>query len=151
MGSSARRGRKSDSAVADTGIDSVIAESCSSGICDRYNMELSDPKISQPDPRLSRHQTGGSSTCCSERAGNPDHHPTREIGGRRRHAASDHPGQVARRITSAAQQAGRDSTRRLHLKPNDQGSAHRCVKIRSVWWTSGSSGMFMPASVEASM
>lgn len=110
-----------DFAKVDTEIDWVIKRKLFQRYQDRYNMELSDPKISQLDLAYHDIKRGrGVRSAAAQGPGRPDHH---RRGDRR---GGQHPPQTTRaklrgEFISAAQEAGRDFTVDwVHLKLNDQ-------------------------------
>ena len=119
-----------DFAKVDTEIDWVIKKKLFQRYQDRYNMELSDPKISQLD--LAYHDIkrgrGRVRPAAAQGARVADHH-RRGHRGRGEHPAADHPGQAARRV----HQRRTGSRPRLHrrLGPSQAerpGAAHRAVQ-----------------------
>ena len=119
-----------DFAKVDTEIDWVIKRKLFQRYQDRYDMELSDPKIAQLDLAYHDIKRGRGVFDLLQRKGlaDADHH---RRGDRRggRHTAADHPGQAARRVHR--RRAGRRP--RLHRRlgaPQAQrpGAAHRAVQ-----------------------
>ena len=124
-----------DFAKVDTEIDWVIKRKLFQRYQDRYNMELSDPKISQLDLAYHDIKRGGeSSTCCSERGWQPGSPPTR----RSRPPSTRRlrpPGPSCAAIHQCGAAGGPRLHRRLGASQTQRPSAaHRVVKdpFRSV-------------------
>ena len=119
-----------DFAKVDTEIDWVIKRKLFQRYQDRYNMELSDPKISPAGSGVSRHQARPRRVrpAAAQGAGGPGHH-RRGHRGRRQHSAADHPREAARRV----HQRRTGSRPRLHRglgspQAERPGPAHRPVQ-----------------------
>ena len=118
-----------DFAKVDTEVDWVIKRKLFQRYQDRYDMELSDPKISS-SICLPRHQARPRRVrpAAAQGPGRPRHH-RRGDRGRGQHSAADHPRQAARRV----HQRGTGSRPGLHRglgPPQAQrpGPAHRAVQ-----------------------
>ena len=119
-----------DFAKVDTEIDWVIKRKLFQRYQDRYNMELSDPKISQLD--LAYHDIkrgrGRVRPAAAQGARGADHH-RRGHRGRGEHPAADHPGQAARRVHQRRTGSRPRLHRRLGASQAERpGAAHRAVQ-----------------------
>ena len=119
-----------DFAKVDTEIDWVIKRKLFQRYQDRYDMELSDPKISQLDLAYHDIKRGRGVFDLLQRKGLAarDHHRRGHRGGGQ-HAAADHPGQAARRVHQR-RAGGRPRLHRRLGAPQAQrpGAAHGAVQ-----------------------
>ena len=119
-----------DFAKVDTEIDWVIKRKLFQRYQDRYNMELSDPKIAQLDLAYHDIKRGRGVFDLLQRKGLAarDHH-RRGDRRSRRHPAADHAGEAARRIHQRRAGGGPRLHRRLGAPQAQRpGTAHRAVQ-----------------------